>query len=67
MAVKVRKARKRDEVPVAVAVCVCRQPPYPVATFTNETLVSVVLLHWARDRCRMPPVDLDPKTYLRRA
>jgi hypothetical protein len=51
--------------PAAVAVCLCRQPLFPVATFVNGDLVSVVRRHWRRDGCPMPPESVDPKTYLR--
>jgi hypothetical protein len=61
---KVRKARKRDETPPDNAlVCLCRQPPYPVARFVTGTLVSVQLRHWARDGCPLRPVPIDPNVY----
>ena len=64
--VKVRKLRKRDEMPRprSVAVCLCAQPPYPVATFVHGDLVSVVRRHWQRDGCPMPPEPVDRNAYL---
>ena len=61
---KVSKSRKRDETPQSVAVrCLCRQPPYPVATFVHGDLVSVVRRHWQRDHCPLPAEPVDRNAY----
>jgi len=52
---------------MSVAKCLCLRPPYPMATFRKETLISVVLCHWRRDGCPMPDVALDCRVYLARS
>jgi len=65
--------------PPPAPVCTCRRAgvddqgrpalirggrPYLVATFRNEALVAVELVHWAgRDKCPMPVEELDPARY----
>lgn len=68
MTLKARKVRKRDEAPrpVPAAVCTCRQPPYPYATFVHGDLVGVELRHWARDGCSCPALVIAPAVYLGR-
>jgi hypothetical protein len=48
--------------PIAVPVCLCDRPPYPVATWRLEVLVSVVRQH--HPGCPMPPEPVDPDAYL---
>jgi hypothetical protein len=63
MSGKVRRVRSLGPArPVAVPRCLCDRAPYPVATWRNECLVSVVRAHWPG--CPMPPEPVDPDAYI---
>jgi len=62
MTIRVRRERSGFQ-----SVCVCQQPLYPVATWRNGDLVSVVRKHWRRDGCHLPPEPVDPNVYLGRS
>lgn len=43
--------------------CRCRDALLVIATWRQETLVSVIRRHWPSHGCPMPPESVDPIAY----